>query len=372
MRKFQSINNLPTDGRLYKNERYNIIESVIPPKFNSSHACDLLELPNGDLLCAWFAGSEEGNSDIRIVVSRLNKDSDKWTEPQYLSDNNGCSDQNPSLFLHPNGEIWAMFTVQNPKENIDFSKNFNLQFTSKIYRKVSTDNGYTWSQSQVMFETKGTFCRQKIQVLSNGDFIFGTWMCFDDDTKMASDITEVYRSSNQGLSWEKVTIPNSRGKVHLNMIELSDGKVIGFLRSRAADYIYYTESLDYGKSWSSPIRTSLPNNNSSISAIKLKSGKIAIAFNDLGFNELQDIAVWPYERPSITLAISEDEGRSFPLKRIVEFGSGFTGLNNRQNNKRYEYPCIVQSENGELIVGYSYNDRESIKVVFVDEDWINS
>ena len=45
------------------------------------------------------------------------------------------------------------------------------------------------------------------------------------------------------------------------------------------DFIYRSESSDWGDSWSVPVPTPLPNNNSSISAVKLQSGRIAIAYN---------------------------------------------------------------------------------------------
>jgi predicted neuraminidase len=73
------LNTLTSDGRLYHNNLLDTIEALIPNPFVSSHAADLLELPNGDILCCWFAGSDEGNADISIVMSRLNADSKQWT-----------------------------------------------------------------------------------------------------------------------------------------------------------------------------------------------------------------------------------------------------------------------------------------------------
>ena len=68
-------------------------------------------------------------------------------------------------------------------------------------------------------------------------------------------------------------------QVHANVVELEPGRLAAFMRSRAADFIYRSESTDNGDSWSDPVPTSLPNNNSSISALKLRSGRVAIAYN---------------------------------------------------------------------------------------------
>ncbi|QQZ59023.1 exo-alpha-sialidase [Paenibacillus sonchi] len=139
------LNDLTEDGKLYFNRRLGLVESLLPCDLESSHACDLQELPNGDLLCVWFAGSDEGNSDVSIVMSRLNAGSDAWTPAVRISDDNGFSEQNPSLFLHPNGELWVVYTAQRARTG-DESPEFNLQYTSKIYRKVSRDNGETWGR----------------------------------------------------------------------------------------------------------------------------------------------------------------------------------------------------------------------------------
>lgn len=53
--------------------RYNGgAESYLPTTYRVNHAPCLTELDNGDLLAVWFAGhTEEGRSDIEIVMSRL-------------------------------------------------------------------------------------------------------------------------------------------------------------------------------------------------------------------------------------------------------------------------------------------------------------
>ena len=159
------------DGRLYRDTALNFVESLIPNPWNSCHAPDLLELENGDLLCCWFAGSCEGNADVSIAVSRLSEDSSQWETPVIVSDDPTRSEQNPSLFLHPNGEIWLMYTAQVSRDPNNPTSD-NLQGTAEIRRKISRDNGHTWEATETMFSAPGSFCRQKIQILSNGRFIF--------------------------------------------------------------------------------------------------------------------------------------------------------------------------------------------------------
>ena len=85
-KEYIDINVMEENGRLYHNRRLDTIESLIPNPYNSCHAADLLELPNGDILCCWFAGSDEGNADISIAVSRLKAEESQWSIPVIVSD----------------------------------------------------------------------------------------------------------------------------------------------------------------------------------------------------------------------------------------------------------------------------------------------
>lgn len=43
------------------------------PQLPENHASTIAEMPNGDILVAWFGGSEEGAKDLAIYSSRLYK-----------------------------------------------------------------------------------------------------------------------------------------------------------------------------------------------------------------------------------------------------------------------------------------------------------
>lgn len=369
-RKTTKLDDLTRDGRLYSNPRLSTIEALIPNgPYASCHAADLLETPEGDILAVWFAGSDEGNSDISIVLSRLDKGSSQWTEPVKVSDDDQRSEQNPSLFQRSEGEIWLIYTAQVARTP-DNNPFFNLQYTAEIRRRRSFDGGRTWGPTEVMFSHPGSFCRQKIQKLSNGRWLFGNWYCFDDMSRNGSDITVIHISDDEGESWRDVEIPQSRGKVHANLIELGGGRILALMRSRSADYVYRSISEDWGESWSVPEATELPNNNSSISAIRLESGDIAIVLNPVGYSYDSSQTWWPDQRCPVEVAISADEGRTWPWRRIVEPGEGFCGRYNDINNLRYEYPVMMQSPSGEIYIAYSAHRRRNIKFVVIDEAWI--
>lgn len=363
------LTTLTTDGKLYFNPLLGTTEALIPSPVHSTHAADLQELPNGDLLAVWFAGTKEGDSNISIALSRLNAGSNQWTEPTWVTDDPLRSEQNPSLWLTPAGELWLIYTAQLGREN-KMADQKNLQCTAEIRVKKSTDGGYTWSSHEVMFSRPGSFCRQKPQVLLSGRWIFDNWICFNDDTHYGSDITIMQVSDDEGKTWRGVEVPESRGCVHANIIETDPGQLVALFRSRSADNIYISHSYDNGDSWEPPYKTELPNNNASISAIKLQSGNLAVIYNHYTTGGDRSQTVWPYERCPVSIALSCDKGNTWPYRRHLETGEGFFGEANTRSNRKYEYPVIMQGSDGQIHAAYSFGSRLCIKYAALDEQWI--
>ena len=364
---YPKLPGLTPDGRVYWNEEMGTIEARIPNGgYRSGHGPALLELPNGDLLCVWFAGSFEGNADVHIVCSRLEKDSEAWTEPVDVSGDPERSEQNPSLFYGPDGAAWCMYTAQLDRQ----AGKDNMQFTAVVRCQKSTDGGRTWGPYETVFPEEGTFCRQPIQVLSNGRWIFSNWLCTDSAEGLSGDPTAFRISDDQGKTWRTVMMPESHGHVHANVVELEPGHLVAFMRNREAYRIHRSESFDYGETWSEPKPTPLPNNNSSISAIKLQSGRVAIAYNPTCTPEPQPgKAAWPGLRCPVAVALSEDGGLTFPIIRWMERGEGYIGDENKTNNKQYEYPYLMQTKDGMIHLAYAAWTRDAMKYVrFTEED----
>lgn len=357
---------LTPDGQIYFDEDMGITEAMLPPMAGTTaHGPGLLETPEGTLLCCWFAGTFEGDTDVNIVVSRLEKGADVWGEPVMVSTDNEFSNQNPSLFLAPTGEIWCMYTSQRGRE----PGKDNMQYTSVVKKQVSIDDGKTWGEPEVVLPEEGTFARQPVQVLSNGRWIYGLWLCSDSVNGLAGDPSAFAISDDGGANWRYVSIPNSSGRVHPSLVELESGHLVAFMRSREADWIYRSESYDFGDTWSEPVPTPLPNNNSGIAAVKLASGRVALACNhNSAPTTYGKTGAWPALRNPVSIALSEDGGITFPLIRNVERGEGYVGEENKFNNRQYEYPCIIQATDGAIHLAYAYQTRRGVKWVALSED----
>ena len=72
MMEYPKLQGLTWDGAIYENEEMGTWEALIPNgNYLTAHAPAMVELPSGDLLCCWFAGTYEGSADVHIVCSLL-------------------------------------------------------------------------------------------------------------------------------------------------------------------------------------------------------------------------------------------------------------------------------------------------------------
>lgn len=201
-------------------------------------------------------------------------------------------------------------------------------------------------------------------------------------------------STDNGATWSVTDVPDSFGCVHMTIVPLDNGKMVAFFRRRQADFVYRTQSLDGGRSWSSPSATDVPNNNSSIAAIRLHDGRVALLCNPVSsaefsqrraslYDELEEednrpnaeggiVPIWGVPRAPVTLGVSIDDGHTFPTRRIVEDGPG-TCLSNNSidgHNKEMSYPAMVEDDQGNLHLAYTYY-RRAIKYVRLNKGWID-
>ncbi|BCW69908.1 glycosyl hydrolase [Arthrobacter sp. NicSoilB8] len=381
--------------------------AYLPAPTVQSHAANLLTLPDGRLGCVWFGGTQEGVPDISIWFSTLEPGSRQWSPAEQLSDDSTRSEQNPILFAAPDNRLWLLYTAQKAGN----------QDTAEVRRRISTDSGRSWGPVETLFPanaTGGVFVRQLPVVLPSGRWIIPIFRCITTPGEKwvgNSDDSAVMISDDAGATWSEHVLPGSLGCVHMNIQPVADGSLLALFRSRWADSIYESRSTDGGTTWSEPVPTELPNNNSSIQFTALADGRLALVYNhsraeasterrlslydeidDDGLAEEQGQitepvvtdgsvpgsaagdgdrkAFWGTPRSPMTLAISEDSGRSWPIRRNLDVGDGYCLSNNSRDglNREYSYPSIHQGPDGALNIAYTYF-RQAIKYVRVDPQW---
>ena len=371
---------LRTDGVLRTNQ-VDRIDAFLPAPAVQNHAANLAVLPSGDLACVWFGGTQEGVADISVWFSRLVDD--VWQEPIRLSCDDSRSEQNPVLATAPNGDVWLFHTAQLAGN----------QDTAEVRARVSADGGVTWSPSRTLFQDTGIFVRQPPLLLPTGRWLLPVFHCVGTPGQAwvgDHDTSAVMISDDGGASWQERPVPGSTGCVHMNVHALADGTLLALFRSRWADHIYRSESTDDGWTWTEPVPTDLPNNNSSIQYVPLRDGTLALVYNHSSRENATDRRVslydeidggapqpadskafWGAPRAPMSLALSTDDGRTW-RRRDIEVGDGHCMTNNSRDklNRELSYPSIIQTDDGALHIAYTYF-RQAIKYVRVGPGWVD-
>ncbi|MEV0779923.1 exo-alpha-sialidase [Streptomyces sp. NPDC050428] len=380
-----------------------------------NHAANLMVLPGGDLGCVWFGGTQEGVADISVWFSRLVPGGDTWSAPVRLSDDSTRSEQNPVLFPTPSGELWLLHTAQRAGH----------QDTAEVRRRVSHDNGVTWGPSAVLFPATaggGVFVRQPVTVLPSGRWLLPVFRCVTvpgEQWSGGQDTSSVMVSHDAGATWDERPVPGSTGLVHMNVHPLPDGSLVALFRSRRADSVYRCTSRDEGQTWTEPEPLDVPNNNSSVQFVPLGDGRLALVHNASSaadaterrvslYDEIDDdglsgdagtpaaspepaepseaagvaeaagaagaapfgAAFWGAPRAPLTLSVSPDGGRTWPVSHDLETGDGYCLTNNSRDglNRELSYPSIAQSRDGALHIAFTHH-RRTIKYLRLSADW---
>ncbi|MGD0346245.1 MAG: sialidase family protein [Terracidiphilus sp.] len=345
-------------------ERFNAslqaAETYLPILYPSSHAANLYELKNGDVLCVWFSGTWEGSSGVGIVISRRPKGSRNW-EPTLLIDRQtGVSYQNPVVFQEPDGTVDLYHSTQEADAG---------EANAHVLHLVSKDNGVTWTKPTLLFGKPGAFPRHPIVILKDGSWMlplsYVTSAGIGAGSETNYSVTEISR--DKGATWKECFMAGSQGRIQPSVVTLSSGHLLAFFRSRASDFIYSSTSSD-GCIWSPATATVLPNNNASVQAFRLHDGHLVMAFD----NSSKTQANGGLRKP-LSVALSLDGGRTWPYLRDLEEGRPGYGLAEQTpkqpGREEYSYPSIIETCNGEILVAFTYR-RQTIKVVSITEDWI--
>ncbi len=299
--------------------------------FASSHASTIVETPKG-LVSAFFAGSDEGNKDVGIWLSRNIQG--RWTPPVQVAD--GVQNKkvqypcwNPVLFQMPQGELILFYKV-GPKPS---------QWWGMLKR--SKDAGLTWSAAEKL--PNGILGPVKNKPLLLAD---GTLLCpsssEDSGNKLHFEMTK-----DGGRTWKKTKALND-GKtfsaIQPSVIFLRDGRMKLLCRSNTG-FIMEAYSSDQGNTWTPLQKTNLKNPNSGSDAITLKSGLHVLVHNPLGNRRKETEG----EREILAVSTSKD-------------GTHWNKVGELENTplKEFSYPAIIQTRDGRIHISYTWK-REKIK-----------
>ncbi len=363
-------------------------EAFLPSPMIQNHAAFLHEAADGAVICAWFGGSLEGKSDIAVRASVLLPGADAWGPVTTLSHDPDHSEQNPVLFAAPDGVLYLLHTSQ-PAGNQDECR-VRMAVVSRDGTAMSAEGG------RYLDLPRGCFIRAPLQVLDDGGWLLPIFRCVQRPGQKwtgSHDVAATAVSKDNGKTWDYAEVPGSVGAVHMCPVPL-DGAFAAFYRRRQADHVHRSESRDGGRSWTAPVATDVPNNNSSVSVIRLAGGEVAMICNPVNgemsqarraslYDELGEddtrpdadpsggcVPVWGVPRAPVALCLSHDGGRTFPQRFLVEQGDGACLSNNSVDghNRELSYPWLLETSDGCLHLAYTFH-RRAIKHVRLASGW---
>jgi predicted neuraminidase len=367
------------DGRL---------EALLPSPMVQNHAAFIERLDDGTLACLWFGGTLEGKSDISIYATTLSPGAQSWSASVQLSDDPARSEQNPVLWRNGRGE-WQLFHTAQPAGNQD-------ECLLRA-RPIVFDGVLHGGPPREIDLPLGSFIRGRFVQRKDGAWMMPIFRCISRPGQRwngSHDTAAVGISRDEGQSWTMSEVPGSIGSVHMTIVPLDGDQMVAFYRRRQSDFVHRSESVDGGLSWSAPQPTDVPNNNSSINVIRLRDGRLAMVCNPTSaatsadrrvslYDEIEEgddrpdasggcSPIWGVPRAPLTLCVSSDGGKTWPLRRMVDDSPGTCLSNNSIDgrNKELSYPYLLEGEGGELHVAYTYF-RRAIKYVRLPAGWID-
>ena len=304
--------------------------------------CDqaLRQLPNGDWVIIFMTGGDhEPRIENYIAVCRSKDRGATWSKPERVLrfDDRACLLS--EVIVHA-GEIriigqshlgyfddWQVFVLTSRDNCHTWSK--PLPFTPMPRRAFLRNLCIsTWGEWLLPFQSYDTVPDASASPLRDGSI---------ENTRNGALI-----SNDEGRTWTKSADTGpTPGMAEPNLVELSDGRLVMFIRAGGTGSIKYSESADRGRTWSPPERTNIPSPGTKFRLHRLSSGRIVLIHNPN-----------PSVRNPLALWASDDDMKTWFCKRVL---TEFPG--------QLQYPDgFVDEEEGFVHFAFDYNRHDLIYV----------
>ena len=316
-------------------------ESVAEPAapFVSCHCSVIQELDNGELLVGYYAGAGEAKPDAAWVLARKEPGTSKFGPLSVVADTPGKPEGNGILFESAQEKLLLVYGTMHGK--LDGPAGPGVRWvTCDLRMKTSSDGGRVWSEVRMIEPAWGHVPRCKPIRLRSGEIIFGT--------EFKDGQSRFWMSKDEGDTWQMTGPVSGEPNQHPSLIEREDGSILALLRPAGRQgRVLWSESFDGGRTWGAAKRTDLASPFAGLDAVRLLDGRVVLVWNDS-----------EEARNPLTLALSEDEGRSWVCRRDLVTGEG-----------QFHYPALIQGRNGRLHLSFT-NNRQTIDHVELPVEWI--
>ena len=318
----------------------------LPRAAESAHAASLAQLPDGRIAAAWFAGSKEGADDVAIWFSL--RDKDGWRTAQPIANRESTAGGtfahvrkigNPVLFVEGTWlHLWYVSVAVGGWAG------------SSINHSVSTDAGATWFKPTKLqtspFASISTLVRTQPIPLADGGLGLPVYHEF------IAKHGEWLRLSATGQILDKTRMSHEVRTLQPALAVLDEQHALAVLRDAGPGpgKVRVTSTQDAGQTWQAGAALPIPNPNSSVALLRLKSGRLLLAGNPQNGRE------------AILLWVSADEGKTWQASRTVETAP--------DGGAEFSYPALLLDRDGLIHIAYTWR-RQGIKHAAFSEAWLD-
>lgn len=321
---------------------------------------DVARTSNGDLVVVFREGKAHVEPTGRVVLIRSTDEGRTWDVSTKvtvcddalnaqnaaiacLSDGslivNICKQECLNPWLEAQGRNWA---ESQGIISMKFLESWHIKGKG-IWVSKSFDNGYTWKENeQAAFDRGGV--RDAILELPNETLLMTLYASHQEKRAQSC----VLKSRDKGESWGEISVIayDSCGKINFEepaLVYLPTGKIICMMRVGLAEgYLYQSDSLDDGNSWSPPSKTDIWGYPAHL--LRLKSGKI--------------LCTYGYRRPpyGIRACLTNDEGKSWDIENEIVIRDDGAGGD-------LGYPSSVELNDGTVFTVYYFLKEDGIRFI---------
>lgn len=339
------------------------------------HSSTLVELPNRDLLCAWFQGSGERTADdARIMASKYSSVYNEWQEPYVLAETPGLPDCNPILFMNQGKLFLVWIAVQanrweysllKVKTTTDFLDTYihwewqdnillkpDESFADEVQKKISEmpKLNHGWAEyapkyddlilsasKNAMKRSVGWMTRIKPLILKDGGILLPLY-------SDGLNFSLIARSEDNGKTWRASLPIVGRGNIQPVLLQRKNGDLVAYMRDSgdAPSRLQMSLSKDGGYSWSYAVKTDIPS-GASVEALKLSDEKWIMILNDTEDNK----------RNKLSLYTSDNEGENWQFMQHIE----------NDESGRFSYPALITTSDGKIHLTFSHHSDNKSKTI---------
>ncbi len=319
------------------------------------HSAGAVELNNGDIRAVWYGGTREGHADVAIYTNLWSASNKQWGQEQIAIDlettRKGSGRYarklgNPIITRGSDNNLWLFYVSA-----------VGGWATSSINLSISRDEGESWEPPRRLITSPA---------LNISTMVKGGAIRFTDGSiglpvyhEFLAKFGELLRLDKDGDVIDKTRLAWGRDSLQPVILPYSEQEAVSYLRYAGdpPNRILAQYSDNAGLSWPEPFKTDLPNPNAAITGISINGGRrLLMVFND-----------HPEERDKLSLAVSDDQGEHWGVIHIFEkWNKDWKG-----KNQGYSYPSLIQTNNGDFHLVYSWNVQK-IKHVHFNQAWLES